>query len=385
MKIKNSILTMLLAFAVLLPGIANAIAPANTRLNNTAELTYLGLPPGVSIQASVTVVVALTPSAPVLSTPPDQTTAENQQVNYLYTITATANGADTYEFLNIGNPSTLTPNADMQSTSPAPTFFQGVNPISSVILGATAADNNFTTSDNVITVPSDGVADTSINGIQAGDTVVINGTAYTVAVGGISDDGTNASITLTSNLVAAMSTGDLIAERQTFTARIPDVGTVVAAPVGTPSVDMDVVAVSSADNSLFATDETITTIVEVTFEKYVRNVSNDNGSGAVNVGGTNYYSTAGNVQASSGDVLEYALRVTAPAGSSLTGVVFTDTIPQFTAYDGGTTALNGVGVGDNPGPVSPVVTGMSVNSAGEAVGTVAAGASAVVTFRVIVD
>ncbi len=391
MSIKNKIVLTLFALAVLLPGVATAITPANTTLTNTAQLNYTGLTS--PIEASVSVTVALTPSAPTLSTPPDQTTAENQTVDYTYTITSNANGGDVYELLNGGNPSVLTPNADMQSTSPAPTFFQGIVPITSVTLGATAADTFVASGNATISVPSDGTADASVNGLEAGDTVVIGGTEYTIAAGGISDDGTNASITLTSNLTADVNVGDLISERQTFTARIPDVGTVVAAPVGTPQVDMDVFAVSQADNTEFATDETITTVVEVVFNKYVRNVTTPNGpgGGAVSIHGSNFYSTGGAVTAKSTEVLEYALVVTAPAGSALAGVVLSDVIPAFTTYVASSTTLNNVwpnttGSADIAG-VSPLIAGMTVNDAGSVLnsGDVQAAASATVTFRVTVD
>lgn len=375
MKLHKFLSKTLVAGLVGLAGAAYAVAPANTTITNTAQLNYTGLTS--PILASVEVTVTLTPSAPqFVNLPADQTTAENQSASYLYTITATANGGDTYNLS-----STLTP-SNLASSSTSAVFSQGITPITSVTLGATAANAPAASGTAVISVPSDGVADSAVNNISAGDTVVIGGNVYTVL--SISDNGVTASITLTSNLVAPVAVGDLIAEQQTFTATIQDVGSVNPSGAPNPNIIMDVTATSVSDGSQVSLDQTITSVVEVTFAKYVRNDTNPNGSGpAVIINTQPFYPTSANVTAESGDLLEYALVVTAPS-TALNGVSLMDSIPEFTSYEANSTTLNGVGISDVGGQ-SPLVGGMAANSSGEASGTVAASQTATVTFQVTVD
>jgi hypothetical protein len=374
MKIQKTLLKAFALSVLALSGIAHAVTPANTTITNTAQLSYTGL--STPISASVNVTVALTPSAPTLSTPPDQTVAENQPAAYVYTITSNANGNDVYDLTD-----SLTP-SNLASTSTNAVFTQGVTTVTSITLGATAASAVAGIGASVINVPSDGVAGGGVNNIIAGDTVVIGGNVYTVL--STNDNGTTASITLASNLTTAVAVGDLIAERQTFTATIPDVGTVN--PSGSvANVTMDVTATSQADAGQSATDQTFTSVVEVTFLKYVRNATNANGSGgATTINGQPFFATVGGVTAESGDVLVYALVVTAPAATPLNGVTLVDTIPAFTSYVAASTTLNAVGVADIAGD-SPLIGGMAVNDSGSGAGTVAAGQTATVTFRVTVD
>jgi uncharacterized repeat protein (TIGR01451 family) len=63
--------------------------------------------------------------------------------------------------------------------------------------------------------------------------------------------------------------------------------------------------------------------------------------------------------------------------------VLADDVPANTAYVTGSVTLNGATVPDSG--ASPLVAGMAINSAGNASGTIAAGASAVVTFKVQVN
>lgn len=374
MKIKNTMIKTLLVGMVTASSIAYAVTPANTRITNTAQLNYTGL--STPLSATVDVTVALTPSAPTLSTPADQTTAENQSVDYVYTITANANGSDVYNLAN--DPFGIN---NLASTSANATFTQGITPITFVTLGASAASAVAGIGVSTISVPSDGVANTNVNNLAAGDTVIIGGNAYTIL--SVSDNGVTASITLTSNLTTSVAIGDLIAEQQTFTATIADVGTVN--PSGSvANITMDITATSVADPGQQATDQTFTTVVEVTFAKFVRNITNPNGSGGSTIiNGSAFFPTAANVTAESGDVLEYALVVTAPA-TPLTGVSLNDTIPPFTTYVAASTTLNNVAVLD-VGINSPLIAGMAANDSGSPSGTVAASQVATVTFRVTVE
>ncbi len=382
MKIQKMLKGAVAAGILGLSGMAFAVTPANTTLTNTAQLMYTGL--STPISASVDVTVSLTPSAPVVgapyTVPPDQTTSENQTVTYTYWLVAQANGSDVYDLSG-----SLTP-TNLASTSAAPQFYQGVALITSITLGATSASTAANIGDTVIQVPSDGTAGGGVNSLVAGDIVVIDGNAYTIA--SVSDNGVTASITLASALTTTVSVGELIPEAQSFTAVIADVGSVN--PSGAAAnVIMDITATSQADPGQVFTDQTLTTVVEVAFQKMVRNVTNPNGSGgATNIGGQNYFTTAGGVTAESGDVLEYVLRVTASATGALTGVTLTDSIPAFTTYVANSTMLNGAAAGaaDVAGN-SPLIAGFSVNdpSSGLNSGNVAAGTSAVVTFQVTVQ
>ncbi len=85
------------------------------------------------------------------------------------------------------------------------------------------------------------------------------------------------------------------------------------------------------------------------------------------------------------DVLRYTITITNPASIPATGVVLTDLVPADTAYVPNTVTLNGAPLGQPDGGVSPLIPGAGVNSPTSATGTVAAKASAVVTFDVRVN
>jgi uncharacterized repeat protein (TIGR01451 family)/fimbrial isopeptide formation D2 family protein len=87
----------------------------------------------------------------------------------------------------------------------------------------------------------------------------------------------------------------------------------------------------------------------------------------------------------SGDVLRYTITVNNFSAITATGVVLTDAVPANTTYVADSVRLNGVAVGQPDGGVSPLIAGVPVNSPGSASGTVAAGASAVVIFDVLVN
>lgn len=376
MHINHKISATLLSISLLLPGLAHAVAPANSTLTNTASLTYTGV--ATPITASVDITVDLTPSAPVLSAPADNTVAENQNSTFAYTITSTANGSDAY---NLSAAVTATNNV---TATPTLSFNQGGPDITSVTLGASAASAVATAGTTSITVPSDGTADSAVNNITGGDTVVINTVTY--AVTAVTDNGTSATITLGAPLAANVNPGDLIAEQQTFNLVVTDVGVATGA---SPSLDVTTTAAAASGANPSDTDVTRTNLVQVVFRKYVRNVTNNNGAPvAVSFGGNDYFATAGSVSAVQGNVLEYLLQATAPAGTTLTGAAFSDVLPPFTTYVASSTELNGSAVGAaDVGAASPLIGGMNVNDPGSAVnsGNIAAGQTATVTFRVTVD
>ncbi|MDQ6962249.1 MAG: hypothetical protein Q9M28_06915 [Mariprofundaceae bacterium] len=352
-----------------------AAAPANSTITNTASLIYTGI--STPITASVDVSVTLVAAAPTLSAPADNTVAAGQPSTVSYTITATSNGPDTY---NLGSgliPTNLTAPSGTATYTP-----------NAVTLGATALIASATLGANTLTVPSDGAANSSVNGIVAGDTLVIGANTYTVA--SVVDNATGTStITLTSNLLANVSVGTLVAEQQTFSMNIASVGAVTATGVAA-NISTVTTATSVANAAQKSTDTHLTNVVEVSFEKLVRNVTTPNGAGAVVINAQNYFATAANISAASGDTLEYVIRVTAPAGTPIAGAVVTDAVPIFTTYVANSTRLNTITVAGD-GATSPLIAGLSVDddsarvAAAAATGAIAAAASAVVIFQVTVD
>jgi uncharacterized repeat protein (TIGR01451 family) len=79
-----------------------------------------------------------------------------------------------------------------------------------------------------------------------------------------------------------------------------------------------------------------------------------------------------------GDVLRYTITVQNSAATPATGLVLTDSVPANTTYVANTTLLNGSPVGQPDGGVSPLAAGIDL-------GTLAAGASAVVQFDLRVN
>jgi len=353
---------------------AHAVAPANSIITNTASLTYTGL--ATPITASVDISVTLVASAPTLSAPADNTVAEGQPSSATYTITTTSNGPDTYNLTGATTPNNVTGNSSAAYT-PA-----------SVILGATAPAALATAGTSVITVPADGVADTNVNGIAVGDSVVIGGAVYTVA--SVTDNATGTStITLATTLAANAPIGTLIAEQQSFTMDLATVGSVTTP--GAADVTVVTTATSVADPAQTSSDTHVSNVLQVTMNKYVRNTTNPNGTGPVLINGQNYFPTAGGVTAVTGDVLEYAIVVTAPAGAGINGASITDAVPTFTAYVANSTLLNTKSVAGD-GAASPLAAGLVIDddvparTAGAvATGNIAAGNSATVTFQVTIQ
>jgi uncharacterized repeat protein (TIGR01451 family) len=82
-----------------------------------------------------------------------------------------------------------------------------------------------------------------------------------------------------------------------------------------------------------------------------------------------------------GSVIVYTLLIRNDGGPPATSCSVSNSFPAFASYITGTTTLNGVPIADTGG-ASPLVAGMVVNSPGEAAGTIAPGAEAVVTIIV---
>jgi uncharacterized repeat protein (TIGR01451 family)/fimbrial isopeptide formation D2 family protein len=93
----------------------------------------------------------------------------------------------------------------------------------------------------------------------------------------------------------------------------------------------------------------------------------------------------GNGTIDAGDTVRYTITVNNYSATPATGVTLTDAVPANTSYVANTVFLNGAGVGQPDGGVSPLIAGIGINSPGAAAGTIAAGGQAVVTFDVQVS
>ena len=80
------------------------------------------------------------------------------------------------------------------------------------------------------------------------------------------------------------------------------------------------------------------------------------------------------------DVVRYTITIDNVSGLAATGVVLTDAVPVNTSYVADTVTLNGSAVARPDGGVSPLISGIPVNSPTAAGGTVAPRSSAVITF-----
>ena len=83
-----------------------------------------------------------------------------------------------------------------------------------------------------------------------------------------------------------------------------------------------------------------------------------------------------------GDVLLYTIAFNNLGDAPATDVVLIDDVPANTTYVANSVTLNGLPVKQPDGGISPLASGVAINSAGGTSGTIAAHSSAVVTFRV---
>lgn len=320
---------------------------ANTQIFNNATLSYNDGTGVKTSNASVTVIVALVPSAPIIvpGAPPavsyngPATTATNS-----FVVTASANGPDTY---NVS--SAITASTNTSGATAVPT-------VSSISLGATVTAAGSTTSS--IIVPADGVSDAKINGIVVGSTVVINGEVRTVA--SIVD---NVSGTSTINLNAppltsAPGAGVVVAEQKTVTI------TVTAGTITSSGTNITVSKNLTVTSTTLGTATTTSPAMTDTFTSGVANLTKFVRNASVPVTGTNPFSYNGQTYYQSGvtakptDTLEYILVATNGGTSQVTASVVADVLPTaYVTQQLGVIAYGGKDVAyvDNTG-ASPVTT-----------------------------
>lgn len=357
----------LLAFGLLLvawamSSAAWAVTPANTQLTATATLTYTGNSTGIT--SSTTVAVQLVPSAVTIASTFSAPTAsvniaEGGAYSATYTIQSNANGPDTYTIAtSYSNTNTVT-----GMISPTVTTASATDVASTTVtLGATAAETAAPAGATSITVPSDGTADNSVNGIAANDTVIIGGNKYTVA--SVTDNASGTStITLKTALTTAVSVGEGIYQYVSFTNQIANVGTQNGA---TNILDLQTTVTSNTSSGAVYTSAITINVVAISMTKYVRDVTTPStGTTPATYNGHTYYQSG--VQAKPGDTLEYLLVVqTSTAGIS--GAVLTDVLPNFTSYVANSTTDNGTSVSDSAGstafPLASANGGLNLGSIG---------------------
>ena len=360
---------------------ALAVAPSGSPLSIDVTVTHSDDTVGTEADR-VYFEVNLSPSPLQLTSPPDQARLQGEDIVYPYTAVSTANGPDNY-FLFLT--SVFPENTDGAPTAILRNLDGAV--ISSLALGATAASGSVAAGTLEIPVLSDGVADNSINGIEAGDTVYIQGQAHTVDVVEDQPLEETSVIHLTEAHDTAIGVGDMISEAKTFELAIDGVAILDAAEdalvgmtvTGRSDTDIDAMALHDTQTIVFAP-------IPASTEYWVRNVTNPNGEGDAGyaTADQSYYGTGGQVKASAGDELEYIIVQSAGNTGDLNDVVIRSTMPLFTTYIGNSTHLNGelqADASDNPAQ-------SALSGRWEArlnVGTIAKNGQANMTFRVIVD
>ena len=328
-------------------GRAMADVAANAQIINQATLSFDdGSGAGIqTVNASVTVTVAHVPGIPTIDSPADGTVAyagASTPLDFTYTITANGNGPDTY---------TINSTIFSQTNNGGSGSVVVPPPIN---LGASITTGGSTVS--VLQVPSDGANDGAVNGIAVGDMVVVNGEPREVSAINDLASGT-ASITLLTALSAAPGIGVPVLEQGSFTITVNS-GTVITSGSDiVVTVDTDASSTAGASPS----DQVIATYTSgiATLTKYVRNVTNANGttglrSFTVNGFPNNYYT--GGVTGAPGDTLEYLLLVDNTSAGDVTDCTIDDVLPTAfvtlvaDAYAGG----NEVVYVDNAGAETPL-------------------------------
>lgn len=379
MKALTKVLVTLVSAVALLPVTAWSAVGGGAVIHNAATLSFAGGQVTVFVEVTVSTVA----SAPVFDVNPTNIDSYPGSVSdFLYTISATSNGSDTY------NVSTSSVDAGVSAPGALT-----ITP-ASVVLGASIASQDSDAGGNVY-IPANSEVELAV-GDRVLVTVAGNDYVYEIAtltpgtpastIGNSTTPETPTSLTLTPITGGApvISTGTIpagtqIGEQQVLTVQVT-AGTPVTAGVNgvhTLTVSGSTTALSGGSAVLFSDGLNATNTVlsgDGTLLKEVRNVTE---------GGS--FATSG-VTAKTGDVLEYQLTAASNAGSNLVAAVMEDTIPTYTAYVTNSTTLNGNPVADagtTPFPLDE--GGIAVNTPSGASGELVDGETAIVIFQVTVD
>ncbi len=288
---------------------ARASTAANTRITNTATVTYndQGNNPQTPVTAQATVTVTLVGSAPLLDSPPNQTIAQGTSATLHYTITSTANGPDTYTLSDVATQLNL---AGATVTLPA-------NPV----LGGTTLAADAVTNATTITVPWDFAAGATVNGIGVTSVIVINGNQYTVTAVDKTNAATTNAVTLTLGsgiLGATVPAGSIVGERRTFDVTV----TSGAVSGNNTSGTVTVTTTATSTSGSHATSQLTPTVITV--NRPLLTVTKE-----VSIDGTSFAAT---VNAAPTTTLYYRITVTNNGATPASAVTFADAIPAYLTY-----------------------------------------------------
>jgi len=318
----------LLAIA-LAPAAAFASTAANTVISNVATVSYQdagGVAQTPVVSAAATVTVTLVPAAVTISSPANQTIGQGTSATLSYTVTATANGPDTYNLTSTATPSSVT------AVTPALP--------ASIVLGGTTLAAAANVGDAAITVPYDGNAGATLNGIAVGATIMIGGNPYTVASITKNAGANTASIGLVSPVATSgAAVGSVVGERKTFTETVAS-GNVTSGSSGTQTVSTTATSATSAAATATQATPTVITVNRPTLT-VTKLVSTD--------GGTTFGASG---SAAPGTTLVYKIVATNTGATAASQVAFTDVIPAYLNYVAGsgktaTSAAATYGAGTN--------------------------------------
>lgn len=314
--LKAGCLAFALIAAAALPSLASTAS--NTTITNIATVNFsdAGGVAQAAVTASASVTVTLVPSALNISSPANVSVAQGNTADLSYTITATANGPDTYS---------LVAAETSNNVSGVPPTFPAGNPIS---LGATTLAANAAIGATTITVPYDGNAsNAAINGLTPGQVIVIGGNPYTIAAAGINKTTSTTTntvvITLTSAIAGAAGTAGQVVPQQLVVHVLVPSGAVTSGASGTQTIALS--GTSTTDNTKTGTQGTPTVVtVNRPTLTVTKSVSTDNGTsfGATGV-------------APPGTSLIYKITATNTGSTAATLVQFTDVVPLFLTYVNG--------------------------------------------------
>lgn len=326
------IVMSLVGLFAMTPLSAWALTASNTQIVNNASMTYNdGAIPRTATATPVVVTVTLVPGAPTITLGPNPnipyTGANTPAINTFYVYAANTNGLDSY---------TLTPAFTGQLNETGATLsitaVDGGAFANPVTIGATVTLGGCTTT--ALVVPSDGVADSSVNGIRANDWIIVNGdTANARQVSSVTDNAAGTStITLSSALGAAPGAGILVSQRRSVTV------TVLSGTISTAGQSIIITkhltatSTSTGNPSIISGDITDTyTSGAATLDKYVRNVTQNTMTGTTlaaapaGCGGASYYKSG--ITAKPGDVLEYMLVANNTGTGAVSAAVMSDALP----------------------------------------------------------
>ena len=363
------------AMAILMVAGESALAAgtaANAILQNTAQVDYNNTAGNnaQSATATSTITVNLVQAAPLVAFNDPTTTAdlanlsEGQSISVFYDVTSNANGPDSYDIATVD---TATSNYTTSAfTYPDNSFSLGATSVSEafdVLNTAGAGAGECTTAGTgtcEISVPNDtaasGSADSIVNGIAAGDRVVLNnGTTIACDVVSVTDtlgvtQPTNFSTIEVNNCTDSGGTfslaiGSDIFERQTIQINVV-VGNLGGAGDGSSTLSTTAATTTNGGaNTSTADTNAVLTIKDaaVAIYKFVRNTTTPNagdvtdpGDSSITVvtyndgGGDQTYYKSG-VTADPADVLEYLVLIQHEAGN-VTQLVIQDTPGIFTSY-----------------------------------------------------